>query len=413
MRLSNILTLDACGGSAAGFLPMMAGGGSCLLWLRADQGVTLSNASVNALSAWTLSNCTRTLGIADPFGGTAAIQLTDTVDGGPVAHSATGTTSNAVVGPSMFDIWVKSPTSDWVAFLPSPSTFAYYRYSTKTVGGKSASVTLQYLQTLNGWDQLRITESTGTTGVAAQVIMATGDGGNPYQGDGTRTVQVYGPVTTQNRVSAWADQSGNGNNGTQGTAGSQKLLRCYDSAGNWIPSPGINCDIGWPIDGLKSVVLAAGIKTAFTGNGVPMTYLVLKSILGVTAGNNVSGLHLTTPANGTQILDNYNTPPRLVVLHTDDGSVSKSQTASSNYSTSGYKSLAFTYDGAFGNIFQDGVSVGGPTDLDVGTETPSSALIYTQFSVVREVAIYNTVLSTSDKRLAENGMRARWGLPLL
>ncbi len=404
--------------------PLEVDPANLLLWLRADTGVTLSSASISndTLATWTLTASGTRAVDTDPVGGAGAVKYTDAVDGAPTNHGFSRVPANVVAGPAFVDFWLKPGNLlVWARVtMANSGHWVYINLTTGAVGTNSGGADLMsivLLDTVGSWRKFRVYTQSASGNETCIVWFAKTDGGASYQGDGTGTAFIgtgvtYGPLYTQDRVSVWADQSGNGNNATQVTAASQMFLKCYDVAGNWVPyGQGYNCEIGWPVDAVaKSCLFGAPVVAYFTGNGKPYTCMDLRNHLvaspvTVTPGGD---LYLNTPGAGVQVMTN--SANKLTHTHTDDGSVAKTQTTTSTFGT-GYKTFAATYDGTNGNVYMNNVGdATNPTNLDVGQETPTIAGFHSLASMRRELVIYKSVLTDTQRRSVENGMRVRAGM---
>ncbi len=420
MRYGANAHVDVAALSGAAFLPTMIPGGNLLLWLRADTGVTLSSASVSnntteAANNWTKTLCTRVDSQTDPAGGTSAIQITDTSDGAPSVHRIVGAWTNLQVGPGLFDVWLKAGTLSWVLISFGSGGPTIYLDLANAVTGTASGGTIARLLsgTAGGW-QLWRCEATSNASTSMFVNLANANGGVSYQGDGTGTIFVgtgatYGPVLTQDRVSGWADQSGNGNNATQGTAGSQMLRQCFDGSGLWVPSSN-DCRIGWPVAATKFHTYPAAMSTIFNGDGIPITtFALIQKIVAAGAAADVLRLTGATSARISQL---RLTPTVFSGIRIDDGALLTKNAAFAGTSSLTLQSAIAVDDGTNERLYLNGVAdANNPRDRDVGTQTfGTSAVTDVNGHVYREIIVYKTALSDANRKRVENGMRARWGL---
>ena len=397
-------------------LPTQIDGANLVLWLRANQGVTLSSASVsNDTTTWTLATVSRTLGQTDPSGiGTNAIKLTDTVDGAPALHRISSTWSNFQVGPGLFDVWLKPGTLSWarIAFGTS-ATGVYVNCSTGVQGTGAGGTTARLIQTAGAWQKWRC-ECTSNSATSMIVDMANADNSASYQGNGTGTIfvasgETYGPVLTQDRVSAWADQSGAGNHATQATAGSQPLFQCLDGAGLWVPSSaGTNCRIGWPLDVAKSMNYPATLSDAFEGTDKPATLIVVARLLGTLAAQGFGALRMTQ-APAVYDLGRINASEQYQASRTDDASLAK--LAGTTAVPTSRHSMSYIYSGTTADLYVNGTGdAGNPLDLDVDLTSLNAALVGFRSNAYHEIIGYKAAEALANARRVENGARARWGL---
>lgn len=380
------------------FDPRKIPGSNLKLWLRADQGVTLSSASVNAFSAWTLSNTTRTAGQSDPDGGTGAFKLTDSVDGAPAVHTATGTLTNAVAGPAVARLWVKADAVlDQIQVqIGSTSTVAArFTFSTQAFSDIQ-NCTTALIETRGSWYLIELQPTIATT-TPVYIVYFSVAGTSSYQGAGTRSFFAYTPTYAQDRVSQLNDQSGLANNATQGTAANQMLYRLEDGLSAF----------GWPLDASKTSALPSGFYSVWNGNGVPMTSVQLIKRFGTPGA--ASGP--ITLLGATAVLQWSHGATNLYADRwQDDASLNKS----SNYSgtmPASWSTVVHTFDGTNARLFVDGTAdAGNPHDRDVGVQTFTSAQLEARFQMRREVAVFNRVLTVAEYKAIENGMRRRGAL---
>ncbi len=401
--------------------PTQVDGGNLILWLRADQGVTLSSASVSndtteASNLWAKqANVTRADGQPDPVGGTSAIKLTDTAAAG--AHGITRAATNLVAGPTLVDLWLAPGTITW-AFAASV-TGGTSRIYLDLVNGVSGSAfdgaTARVIATgLGGWKLWRI-EGVWASGSLA-ILLANANNGQGYTGDGTGTIFIgsgatYGPVLYQDRVSQWGDQSGLGNHATQGTAANQLLLQCRDGSGLWVPygTAGSVCEIGWPSDvASKNVALPAAVYQAFNGDNAPVTVLELRRRMGALAGTVANGFWLTGATSQQLYTLGFDASQRLFSQWRDPAALIKSVQGTGATGT-GWESAALVGT-TTASQYRDGTVDPAGADVDVAPFTFTAGQFAARFKVTRELVVYKSALSDTDRKRVENGMRARWGL---
>ncbi len=410
------------GSNGAGlFTPLMADPANLALWLRADTGITTSNASVpNDMMTWAvLTGLTRTAGQADPVGGTSAIKVTDTVDGAPQQHFIQNALTNMITGPQFCDLWVKNGTiTELLVTCAWSGAYTLLNILTGTISASLGAWSVRVLEGTPGsgnWIRVRLTNTDAVAG--SFLIMTSKVGVTTYQGDGTGTVffgtgATYGPTVTQNRVSQWDDQSGLANHATQGTAGSQMLLKCYDGGGNWVPmgAGGGNCEIGWPLDVAKNMTLPSSFANLWDGD-IPFSVVVTNRRLGTITGNSDLIFWRRTALASTYYPIRVQTAAFAEFMN--DGTTTVSNFWGGTPSTS-WESLVATWSGTSLNFYQNGVlSSGSPIACDLAVVDMVDALLNTANDVMKEIAVYKSALSSVNRRLVENGMRARWGLPLL
>lgn len=401
---------------AGGLTPMMVDGENLVLWLRADIGVMLDSASVSndtteASGSWVKSNCTRT-DAAD------SVTLTDTNDGAtPTLHRISNTAVNWQNGPSLLDVWAQAGTTTWLWVLFGGSGVSIYLDLVNDVSGTaSGGAIARFIGTEpNGLKHWRV-EASLAGGTAVIVNMATADTAGTYIGDGTGTVVVgtgatYGPRLTQDRVSQWADQSGRGHHALQATASAQPLYQQMDSSGLWVPSGGTP-RIGWPAAATK-VFGGANLATmaaTFDGDSTPITSIELARRLATITGTH-SGLLLAGAPAQISHLRKVATSNLYNSFWTDNAGTSKSSPSAAGTVSTNWQDAAAVFDGADDRLWLAGAADGNnPRDRNVGTQTFTSGSIQLRECAVREMIVYKSALSDSDRARVVNGMRARWGL---
>ena len=382
-------------------------------------GVTLSSASVSndTAAAWALSSMTRTAGQLDPANGTDAVRLTDTVDGAPVVHQITNAPSNQQTGPGMFDVWLKAGTLGWAYIHFAGAGDSAHLDLGNAVAGTLAGVTVQLLSgSAGGWQLWRIRCDDAVAGNMA-VRTATADNTSSYQGDGTGTIFVgtgtYGPKFYQDRVSAWADQSGNGNHATQGTAGNQPLFQCLDASGLWVPSSALtNCRIGWPLAASRVLNFPSALATAFNGDNAPITLLVLAQRVTTAAGTSSGVLLSGVPPATVGFLRPVAATNLYRTSWTDDASLTKNPACAGGTSLTPRDDVQLIDSAGVGRMWLGGVEeANDPLDYNVGASTFSAATSNIHGMMWRELIIYKSALSDTNRKRVSNGMRVRAGLP--
>jgi hypothetical protein len=209
----------------------------CVGWYRGDLGISLNQASISQGSAfddpaWTKTGCTVAPDVAtDPFGGTTADSIIESAAGG--FHNVFQTATSVVNGLDlMVSVFLKMGSRSWVA-IGTNNEGAFFNASTGVFGTNFGTVLSTTATSAgNGWwfVQVKVTPSTAVVGVQ----LANADNTTNYVGNGSGNVLVNLFSLSQPKVSAWADQSGNGHNLTQGTATKQPLL--VASALNGLPA---------------------------------------------------------------------------------------------------------------------------------------------------------------------------------
>lgn len=421
MRIGANARIDVANLAWASVFPTSVAGN--VLWLRADAGVTLSSASVSndTAATWSLQNATRATGQTDPVGGTSAIKLTDSLDGAPTIHDAFNALTNLQAGPAMFDFWAAPGTQSWIGFAVGAGVSGFYNLATDATSGLAAGTTIELLASVGIWRKLRV-RGTNTGGANCFLYSANSTPANNYTGDGTGTLFIgtgatYGPRLYQDRVSAWADQSGQANNATQGTAANQPLYQELDGSGLWVPTAttGTTKRIGWLADAAKVFGMPAGLASPFSGTNKPVTAIAIVARQTNMAATNANGVHLTGAGTQTFAPGPYRVAgasgQKMIASWVDDTPTTK-EALSALVATSGQLgSQATVSDGDLASLYLNGVAdVGNPFNVDLGAITLTAANMYFRGHRIAEYAVFSSALSDPDRKRVENGMRARWGL---
>jgi hypothetical protein len=211
------------------FLPPELSG--LALWLRADLGITLNSAvlvSPNDLTnaAWSKVQVTAAFNATtDPFGGTNASSLTEDNNAG--FHYALNIipVGTWAAGPATLSIYAKAGTRNWLYLAGNGiGEGSYFNLATGAVGTAVGTITSRsMIDAGNGWYLCSVTLPTVANNLWAAMAIADAGVAPQYAGNGTGHLFLAGATFTQEKVSAWADQSGSANDVAQGTAASQPL----------------------------------------------------------------------------------------------------------------------------------------------------------------------------------------------
>jgi hypothetical protein len=205
---------------------------ACVLWLRADLGITANDATFTAVdafdnAAWSKVRSSVTPNVTpDPFGTNLADALIEDATAAS-SHYINQIPGSFVVGPTVtYSVYAKANTRSWI-FMSSDFSGQYFNLGAgtlgTTIGGSTvATIVSQGSAGGGGWYKCSVSFPASASGLFIQ--LATGDGGNSYNGDGVSGVYLVRAGVSQPKVSAWADQSGLGNDVTQATAAAQPLL---------------------------------------------------------------------------------------------------------------------------------------------------------------------------------------------
>lgn len=357
----------------------------CVLWLRADLGIT--TVDVAALDPNDVSTGNWS---ASGLSARTATTITDTNDGAPTLHYVTQTTSGMQANHNAtLTVELKAGTKTWAWAACSFGVTAYLNLTTGALGtvtGGSAVVT----DMGSGWWKIDLSGT--TNGVPIAVGTANGDGGVSYQGNGTGTVQMRNFVVTQRNVSAWADQSGSGNHATQGTAARQPL---------YVPAS-INGHPALYFSGSSSAdILTTG---AFARNQ-PHSALAVVSWDDFPAANEyfLDGLALNTAIMRKVPATNEAGTYAGVVLN---GAVT----------FSGVPFVASAvFDGANSLVAKDGAATSGSagvanaSGVSIGADG-GGAYVAPLWGRIAEVILYSRGLSTAERQQVERYLGARYGI---
>lgn len=254
-----------------------------VLWLRSDMGTTVNFPSINspnAFESWTLSNATvPTTNNSDPVGGSTARFLRDTATG-PGFHFVQGNVPGAAPGSANFSpykgtlslsVYVKANGRNFILLSDNVARTCYFNVTAGAGAvGTQTGVTGTIVDAGSGWYLCKITwaETGAWSGVPTVYLSTTATaGGETYTGDGVSGVFLYNMSisSTNGRISAWADQSGLGNNFTQATLANQPAWVASDSNLNGTPSLGPFNNTAGGISGLSysGSTQYAGAHTVF------------------------------------------------------------------------------------------------------------------------------------------------------
>jgi hypothetical protein len=198
---------------------------SLAMWLRADLGVTTSDASITNPdefdnAAWTKVNLTVTANATtDPLGGSAADKFTDDATAGQ--HRVSQTQTNGAIGHVTFTVYAKAGTLSWI-LIQCSGAGKYFDVTNGLLGTSLGAVeTSSITDAGNGWWLCSLTAT--QTGTSFDINLASADNTASYSG-GTGTAFFFRAVVTQTRVSQWSDQSGQGKHWSQVSAAAQPVL---------------------------------------------------------------------------------------------------------------------------------------------------------------------------------------------
>ena len=195
----------------------------CVLWLRADLGITTVDAAVVdgsdlTTAAWTKTNCTAT-----------ATQITDSNDGVPTSHSVLENAPTALqinhIATSTFDL--RAGTLGWVQCWCGDNSYAYVNLATGAIG-ITYQATASTADLGGGWWRLTMTSTVGISTDNLYVFTANANGGSSYIGNGLGTIFVTNITVTQRNVNQRTDRTGLGHHIQQAVAASRPQLNQSD-----------------------------------------------------------------------------------------------------------------------------------------------------------------------------------------
>jgi hypothetical protein len=152
-------------------------------------------------SSWTVANATKVTGITAPDGTATAVKFVEgvTVGGTHFFYKSSGhpnISSKTVV----FSIYAKAVERSWISVNTYDSGYIqnYFDIGTGALGTIALGNTANIVSVGGGWYRIDIKRSfgAGLTGIA-EITLATGDGVNAYNGNGTSGVYLWHPQIEQ------------------------------------------------------------------------------------------------------------------------------------------------------------------------------------------------------------------------
>ena len=361
------------------------------LWLIKGVGETLVSASLPLdVTSWTVA-----LAKTPVNNGDGTVTLSDTNSSG--YHQTYAAETGAIAGPFSVDLTLGPGTLHWCAVQLGSGFFVYIDLNNAVTGTATGDTTATLLSGSAGQLQRwRVSTKTATPSNLV-VYTSTGNGVVNYAGAGTGTIIMgsgvtNGPVINQSTISAWSDQSGNGNNVAQSTAAS----RWFSTAlGNGVAG-----------DQTQQMTLPAGIYGLFAGTAKPITVVARCNRNGASTADSKTiaisgaGSDLIAPLVHKGTTDTWYST-------WSDGSTTK-QSAYGAISTS-RKTVASSFDGANENLYIDGVLDGAsPQNRAVGANAATAGIMQARQMIFQEIAVFNRALSASEIQSIGAGMAARW-----
>jgi hypothetical protein len=384
--------------SPSGALPSTAPPSGMVLWLRADSGVTLNDATITfpndfSNAAWSRTGISNVVTDAtvDPVGATLADSVVE--NGANSVHLLAQAVGSVVTGiAGTWSVYAKANTRTWL-YMDDTNSSCYFDLSTGTVGTAVGCVG-SAVPAGNGWYRCSIAV-TSIFSATMRVGLATGDGVNSYVGDGASALYLYGAAVSQRKVSAWADQSGLGHDLTQVTAANQPLL--VDAAENG------SLAVRFDTSGGDSLASAA-----FTLNQPEDVFAVMKVLTQGTAG--VLDIGWDGIAAGDMVLGN-------IIA----GTVAISAGVALSYAGvdlafPAYDYFECQYNGATSVVNAHGLALG-----STGNAGANNAGGFTLGGLANgtrgmnaeytEILIYNRILSAAERTQLNNYLKWRYDIP--
>ena len=212
-------------------------------------------------------------------------------------------------------------------------------------------------------------------------------------------------TSSANRVSAWADKSGNGNNASQSTAGLKPTTNTTTMNGRNV------------LDFSSNLI----VTSSFTINAANTVFVVFSSSSsavqifvehGPNWNTNSGQIHFINSA--TQYVAGYNRGAAAPL----GGNAATLTTRSSgshqlSFVTDGtYANLAAWADGAAltkSSIYTNTVTTAAAAALNIGDR--SGGAVAPLAGSLAEVIVYNSALSTTDRQAVEGYLKTKWGTP--
>jgi hypothetical protein len=261
----------------------------------------------------------------------------------------------------------------------------------------------------NGWWRVRAKVAGAAPGCRLWVTTsATSTGAATYTGNGSAGVDIYPEtvIASQTRVSTAYDQSDNGNDRTQPTAGSQPFA---------LPDFGLSTGmVSFSNNStqVKQLVENVAVATALSGSDQPFTWIALcrweRASSSAISSNVFSGATASMQLM-QQSAYQFN------FVRTDDAAASA--TVSPDPVLSGFTpdpnwhAVSLVFDGTSLQLYIDGQLNPTAIPLNVGTCTFTSALVNFIARAVREETLFSRALTTVERTNIETGFLLRAALP--
>jgi len=396
------------------FSPKSLGG--LVLWLRGDLGVTLNPPTLtfpDALdnAAWTKNGATVTPDATlDPFGTSLADSLIE--DGTLGVHSALQVAGSWVNGLTATVTWyVKAGTRSFV-HVGTTNEGSWFNVGTGALGTNDGSTarSITAVAGFPGWFLLSVTIT--PTSSSVRLYMGSADNTPSYQGDGVSNVFAIRAEVSQPKVSAWADQSGLGNNVSQGTAANQPLWEAASFGGKpAVLTDGVN-------DNLRGT--GASMLAVINGTQKPFTYAISGQFVTQVASAEMFAWSQSSSGLDFERFRLDAGPANYVTDRRDDGATVVSGIGPA--SGTAQHGWIHVMPGTTSSLFTDNAARGGdPTAYSNGviTNIDNFMLGAGDFagpagfsnSRIAEVIVYNRALSAADRARLYSYQKARYGTP--
>jgi hypothetical protein len=363
---------------------------------------------------WSKLNATVTAGIDDPFGGTGAFRLTDTVDGSAVPHSITDDSPNAILNaPVDLIFWVKPRTQNTLLALAGVAgginVRANVNAATGAVGGATGGAQIEHIGNgPTGWRKFRL-RSLPTTWTNVAFFQRNSDDLNAvtaYQGNGTGTVDVY-LESYQQRRAAHLPLVGSSSLAVQATDATRPILTADHFAGTksllFSGAQAVNADHIAAAHNFRTQDWTIICLADFTASPSADESLWC---LG-TSGNQILTLYRDAGGMLRVLLTSYGTGPTYdFALGPGMDPLHRQAIAVVHRTVGSDKTLEFYRNGSGG-----GGNIIAPAAINYATLTIGavrSAPYGNYFQGrMREIGIFSAALSPTDVRMMSYGMRAR------
>lgn len=396
------------------FSPLRIGG--CVGWWRADRGITLAGQPTLTQTSsfdhtdWTKTNTT--VNADQAIGGqTTCDQVVETaVD---AVHTVAQTPGNIGTQSATYTIDAHAGSlaaaRTWIYLQGNGGGSRVWFDLQNGVVGTQTAATGTITALGSGWYRCSMTFTYASGGYTCG--LATADGVSSYLGDVTADAYLMNAAVSQvnTRVSAWADQSGNGNHLSQSSAVSQPLY----SAGTFGPAPGRDALV---FDGTNDYLIGDSLGALIAGADVPVTVVVACTPTALGALRAVVSWGDSTSATNSRHLLYHAATDVLAAQKTDSGG--SSATAGHGAITSSAYRSAWVHTGTMCDNYLNKAAVDSDA-LNVGVMAPDlfsvgvlrrSVLSSYLHGTIAELVIYDRALLANEVRRLLGYMGNRYGI---